>query len=388
MGIISKTVKIRLSSGNIKWFEEKGYHIPRTEKIYPNNDGGYKKTYTTTQGTEITVNVEDLKPNSSAKVNVICDMCEKEYKVEWKKYLQQNHDGKTYCRSCASKALNSKENNKNWNFNKTQEEREKGREYFEYSEFIQKVLARDNYTCVITGKTRKETDLEVHHLNGYNWCIEGRTDVKNGVTITKDLHKAFHNKYGYGNNTKEQFLEFIGNCKLELEDYQGDFHSVKWIYCVTDNELIKNLSQYSKKNNIDYSSIHKCCNKKQYTCKNKVYMWYNEYINMNDEELKDYIYQCKKANNHKQVICVNTNMLFDSSVCAGKYFGIDSSTIIRYINGNYNSAGKSSNGEKLIWKYAYEIDDIEKYVYISRDECEQIALSRSKESLENGSFII
>ena len=117
-------------------------------------------------------------------------------------------------------------------------------------------------------------------------------------------------------------------------------------------------------------------------------MWYNEYINMNDEELKDYIYQCKKANNHKQVICVNTNMLFDSSVCAGKYFGIDSSTIIRYINGNYNSAGKSSNGEKLIWKYAYEIDDIEKYVYISRDECEQIALSRSKESLKNGSFII
>ena len=106
------------------------YLEPR--KIYPNNDGGYKKTYTTTQGTEITVSVKDLKPNSSVKVNVICDMCEKEYKVEWKKYLQQNHDGKTYCRSCASKALNSKENNKNWNFNKTQEEREKGREYFEY----------------------------------------------------------------------------------------------------------------------------------------------------------------------------------------------------------------------------------------------------------------
>ena len=113
-------------------------------------------------------------------------MCEKEYKVEWKKYLQQNHDGKTYCRSCASKALNSKENNKNWNFNKTQEEREKGREYLEYSEFIQKVLARDNYTCVITGKTRKETDLEVHHLNGYNWCIDGRTDVKNAVQNKKE----------------------------------------------------------------------------------------------------------------------------------------------------------------------------------------------------------
>lgn len=249
-------------------------------------------------------------------------------------------------------------------------------------------MIRDNFTCVITGKTRKETDLEVHHLNGYNWCIEGRTDVKNAVTITKDIHKAFHEKYGYGNNTKEQFLEFVGMVELVLEDYNCDFAPIRWIYCVTDNELIKNLSQYSKRNNIDYSSIRKCCNKKQFTCKNKIYMWYNEYLNMNDEELKDYIHQCKKSNNHKQVICVNTNMLFDSSVCAGKYFGIDSSTIIRYINGKYNSAGKSSNGEKLIWKYAYEIDDIEKYVYISRDECEQIALSRSKESLGNGSFII
>lgn len=388
MGLISKIVKIRLSSGNIKWFEEKGYHIPRTEKIYPNNDGGYKKIYTTTQGTEITVNVEDLKPNSCVKVNVRCDMCKKEYQLEWRQYLKQNHDGKIYCRSCANKALNSKDNCSSWNPNITQEERENNRCFQEYSEFIRKVLIRDNFTCVITGKTRKETDLEVHHLNGYNWCIEGRTDVKNAVTITKDIHKAFHEKYGYGNNTKEQFLEFVGMVELVLEDYNCDFAPIRWIYCVTDNELIKNLSQYAKRNNVDYSSIRKCCNKKQFTCKNKVYMWYNEYLNMNDEELKDYIYKCKKANNHKQVICVNTNMLFDSSVYAGKYFGIDNSSIIRCINGKYNYAGKSSNGEKLIWKYACEIDDIEKYVHISRDECEQIALSRSKEPLGNGSFII
>ena len=315
-------------------------------------------------------------------------MCKKEYQLEWRQYLKQNHDGKIYCRSCANKALNSKDNCSSWNPNITQEERENNRCFQEYSEFIRKALIRDNFTCVITGKTRKETDLEVHHLNGYNWCIEGRTDVKNAVTITKDIHKAFHEKYGYGNNTKEQFLEFVGMVELVLEDYNCDFAPIRWIYCVTDNELIKNLSQYSKMNNIDYSSIRKCCNKKQFTCKNKVYMWYNEYLNMNDEELKDYIYKCKKANNHKQVICVNTNMLFDSSVYASKYFGIDNSSIIRCINGKYNYAGKSSNGEKLIWKYAYEIDDIEKYVHISRDECEQIALSRSKESLKNDSFII
>lgn len=388
MGLISKTVEIVLSNQNIKWFEAKGYYIPRTEKIYKNKNGGDTKSYTVTQGTKIIVKVEDLKSASRVKVKVKCDYCGKEYEIEWNKYIQRNHNGKIYCRSCANKALNSKENCSSWNPNITQEERENNRGFQEYAEFIRKVLIRDNFTCVITGKTRKETDLEVHHLNGYNWCIEGRTDVKNAVTITKDLHKAFHEKYGYGNNTKEQFLEFVGMVELVLEDYNYDLAPIRWIYCVTDNELIKNVPQYSKKNNIDYKSIRKCCNKEQFTCKGKIYMWYNEYLNMTDEELKDYIYQCKKGNNHKQVICVNTNMLFDSSVCAGKYFGIDNSTIIRHINGKYNSAGKSSSGEKLIWKYAYEVDDIEKYVHISRDECEQIALSRNKESLKNDPFII
>lgn len=388
MGLISETVEIRLSSGNLKWFEEKGYYIPRTEKIYPNDDGGYRKTYTVTQGTKIIVKTNDLKSNSTVKVKVKCDNCGKEYDVEWKKYLQYNHDGKMYCRSCSNKVLNSKENCYNWNPNKTQEERESNRGFQEYAEFIRRVLIRDNYTCIITGKTRKETDLEVHHLNGYNWCIEGRTDVKNAVTITKDLHKAFHKKYGYGNNTKEQFLEFVGMVELILEDYNYDLVPIRWIYCVTDNELIKNVPQYSKKNNIDYSSIRKCCNRQQFTCKGKVYMWYNEYLNMNDKELKNYIYECQKANNHKQVICVNTHLLFDSSVCAGKYYGINNSSIIRCINGKCNYAGKSSCGEKLIWNYAYEVDDIEKYIHISRDECDTIELSRNKESLKNDSFII
>lgn len=75
------------------------------------------------------------------------------------------------------------------------------------SKFIIPCLKRDNYTCQITGI--KGGCLNVHHLNGYHWDKENRTNTKNGITLSKGMHRRFHNMYGNYNNTKEQFIEFI-----------------------------------------------------------------------------------------------------------------------------------------------------------------------------------
>jgi hypothetical protein len=48
-------------------------------------------------------------------------------------------------------------------------------------------------------------------LDGWNHFPEKRYDITNGVTISKEVHKDFHNIYGYGNNTEEQFAEFCKN---------------------------------------------------------------------------------------------------------------------------------------------------------------------------------
>ena len=78
-----------------------------------------------------------------------------------------------------------------------------------------------NGRCKITGK--KTNDLVVHHLDGYNWCIEGRMDWDNAIVICKELHDAFHKKYGYGNNTAEQFWKFVEEWEkglVTLDDFK------------------------------------------------------------------------------------------------------------------------------------------------------------------------
>ena len=60
--------------------------------------------------------------------------------------------------------------------------------------------------CEVTGSNK---NLVIHHLESYNIHPELGADPNNMVRVTEDIHKEFHNIYGYGNNTREQWNEFI-----------------------------------------------------------------------------------------------------------------------------------------------------------------------------------
>lgn len=147
-------------------------------------------------------------PNFKA-INCTCSHCNKELK---RTITYLNNHLNIFCsKQCYYDWMsvnNTGINNHNFDPNITQEDRENKRIIEGYINWRRHVFNRDSFSCICCGDSRGG-NLMAHHLDGYNWCIEKRTDLNNGVTLCKKCHVNFHNKYGYGNNTRKQFEEFM-----------------------------------------------------------------------------------------------------------------------------------------------------------------------------------
>lgn len=143
------------------------------------------------------------------KILVQCLDCGKEWYSTPNMLLQGNG-----CRDCYIKN-NRGENHPNWNPDLSERDRIIGRRYPEYIKWVDEVLEKYNFTCQISGQVGGA--LSVHHLDGYNWCKEKRTDINNGIVLSKEIHDEFHSLYGRGNNTLDQFIEYITYKKSKNE---------------------------------------------------------------------------------------------------------------------------------------------------------------------------
>ena len=79
------------------------------------------------------------------------------------------------------------------------------------------VFKRDDHKCKCCGYDKGKI-LRAHHLEGWNDNIELRYVIDNGITLCNTCHISFHNKYGYGKNSKKQFEEFLFERRLIYAD--------------------------------------------------------------------------------------------------------------------------------------------------------------------------
>lgn len=100
-----------------------------------------------------------------------------------------------------------------YNENLTDEERYSDRKSKkEYRDWRSGVYKAFNFSCDICGcKSSKKNKIVAHHLESYDVNIDLRYDISNGVALCEQCHIDFHKKYGYGQNTAEQYHEYKNN---------------------------------------------------------------------------------------------------------------------------------------------------------------------------------
>ena len=356
MGLITKEVEVILGARNLRHLESLGYDIPRHKKKSSNK-------MSATFGTTILVKAQDLLPCSRAIVTCECDECKKEIVMPYYDYTNRTikDDGKTYCQSCAAKLVNSGTNNYQWNYSKTQEERELGRAYPEYKEFIKKVLARDNYTCQCCGQYSK--DLEVHHLNSYNWYIEGRTNETNGITLCRECHKKFHLLYGLGDNTKEQYEEFVGYT-INPQKYNELLTKRMQMYCLEEDKIYDNPDDFAKQHNCSSELPESVCRKYNKSAKGLHLLWLEEYEKMTEKDFKEYFLWINENKQLKKVICITTNKVYDSIALASRENKISHTKIINNCKRKY---AKCRNRDGVILQFMYYDDWIDHGEYFIKN---------------------
>lgn len=340
MGLLTEEVEVGACSNEQKHYEKLGYNIPRKK----DRNG----RICVPRGTKIKIKVEHLPPKSGIHVDVECDCCSSVLNIPYYLYQKGFHDGKYYCNHCNKK---HGEEHPNWNPNKTEEERIIGRNYLEYYDFIQMVLARDCYTCQCCGK-KNGIVLEVHHLDGYDWCIEKRTDVRNGITLCENCHKSFHSIYKCGNNTKEQFEEWFGKV-IKLLEFDGVLAPKRQVICHETQKVYAYAVECAKDIGCRRSEVYDCCNHKNHSLYKKHYFWLDEYKKLSSLEIKEYV-EYKTTTNAQAIICITTGKIFRSTTYACQFYKIKTPyNILRCCKNlpRYKTCGKLINGTPLQWMY-------------------------------------
>jgi len=163
-------IRVSVDTRHIKWYERKGYEVPKTKvQLWANINGKRVKNgieYRVVRGTEILVKPEDLPPESNQYVSYRCETCGEVFKTQWKVYRKKMSKN---CKACAAK---------------------KGFKGGCHSYWVEKLINNNpDAACDISGE-RDKRFLVLHHL--LSRSLGGEDTEDNYVVLSANYHMAFH----------------------------------------------------------------------------------------------------------------------------------------------------------------------------------------------------
>ena len=159
----------------------------------------------------------------------------------------------------------------------------------------------------------------------------------------------------YGKSHSEETKSKISS-RLKGKNLGKDNHKSVSVALLNTGEVFESINIASKKFNVSSGNIYRCCNKDGYKYAGKlnneklIWMFLNEYKNLNDEDVRLILNQNSKRSNSRSVISLNTKEVFETVKDAGLKYSIPPNNISRNCKGKSTYAGKI-NGEPARWMY-------------------------------------
>jgi len=85
-----------------------------------------------------------------------------------------------------------------------------------YKKWRTEIFERDDYTCQKCKKRSGGIYLVVHHIINFSKDLDKRMSMKNGITLCKECHLEFHNRYGRAKNNLKQINKYLKSKAFDL----------------------------------------------------------------------------------------------------------------------------------------------------------------------------
>lgn len=134
----------------------------------------------------------------------------------------------------------------------------------------------------------------------------------------------------------------------------------KKVILITTNEIFNCVKDAERLYNVANQQIIRNCKHKRHSAGKLedgtplIWMYYDEYMKITDEELKrktNISEKYKNYNKYRKIICLTTKIIFNQQKEACSYYNISSNHITDCCLGTRNYCGKLNDGTKLEWMY-------------------------------------